>query len=135
MKHPYSDEFSVPPALILPAIVRIPRNAKAVREFRAKIDTAADICAVPQSLIEDFRPPEFTKRFVRQTGRLEGTYWVTIELDGNSYDVEALSRSIPYVLIGRDILNELVLVADGPNEVFELQRPTPPQRRRGRGQN
>jgi len=31
-----------------------------------------------------------------------------------------LAHDVPYVLIGRDILNQVVLIADGPNETFEL---------------
>jgi hypothetical protein len=117
----------------MPAAVHIPGDARTVRPFRAKIDTAADVCAVPRHFVEELRPTVFNQRYVRLTGRLEPTYLVMIELDGHLYPAEVLARPAPYVLIGRDILNELVLIADGPNEWFELQRPTPPQRRGVRG--
>ena len=57
---------------------------------------------------------------VRQTGRTVYSYILGIELDGRIYSVEVVPHNAPYVLIGRDILNQMTLIADGPNEVFEL---------------
>ena len=125
MKHEYSDEFSYPPALIMPAKVIVPHDARLVRSYRAKLDTAADLSVVPRSFIEEFRPASFYKRTVRQTGRVEYTFILSIELDGRVYSVEVVPHNAPYLLIGRDILNQLVLIANGPNEVFELIHSSP----------
>jgi hypothetical protein len=120
MKHAYSDEFSSPPALILPVEIRIRHDARPAYACRGKIDTAADMTVVPRLFVEQFRPAAVRAYRIRQTGRWEYSYLLEIELDGKRWAVEAIAHDIPYVLVGRDILNQLKLVADGPKEVFEI---------------
>ncbi len=43
--------------------------------------------------------------------------------DWASFDVEVVSLPRDSILIGSDLLNQVVLRADGPSEVFELIRP------------
>ena len=54
------------------------------------------------------------------------TYYGTIVVESRSFDVEMATQDRPYVLLGRDIINQFVLHADGPAEIFELTWPPPP---------
>ncbi len=120
MKHAYSDQFSNPPALIMSAELQFHGRGEAFVKCFAKIDTGADLTAVPRRLIERFKPLAFNTFRVRQTGRREQSYLLEVVLEGRRYSVEAIGHDRPYVLVGRDILNQLTLIADGPGERFEL---------------
>jgi predicted aspartyl protease len=125
MSHRYSDEFSSPPALIMPAEIYAPRQSVGGFACRAKLDTGADLCVFPRTAISVVKVPGFNRWRVRQTGREERSYLVEIVLDGRRYSVEAIAHDRPYLLIGRDVLNQVKLVADGPAETFELIHPAP----------
>jgi len=119
MKYPYSGKFS-PPALMVPAELSIPHQGEGAFRCRAKLDTAADISVVPRKFIERFGPLAFNTLRIRQTDRCEYSYLLEITIAGHRYSVEAVAHDASYALIGRDILNQCTLIADGPNETFEL---------------
>ena len=80
---------------------------------------------IPVSVLKPLRILVFGQRFVHIHGRgrfSTPTYWVEIALDGLLYRVEAIGHDQPYALIGRDILNEMTLVADGPAQTFWFKR-------------
>ncbi|HVX84257.1 MAG TPA: hypothetical protein VH253_05525 [Phycisphaerae bacterium] len=120
MQHRYSDEFSIPPALILPVEVQAPRRTDVVMACRAKLDTAADLSVLPRNCIKRLKLVAFNTLRIRQTGRQEWSYLVEIVVEGRRYSVEAITHDRRYALIGRDILNEVKLIADGPREIFEI---------------
>jgi len=120
MRHCYTEQGLSPPALFVSVILKFHGSPYVAGPIDAKIDTAADITAVPRQLAERRGVISFGDRFVRQTGRTQTTHLVELEINGKIYFLEALAHDIPYVLIGRDILNQCTLIADGPNEAFEL---------------
>ncbi|HVT81868.1 MAG TPA: hypothetical protein VHM90_14575 [Phycisphaerae bacterium] len=122
MQHRYSDEFSSPPALILPVEVHAPRRVDAGMSCRGKVDTAADLSVLPRQCIKHLKLVAFNTLSIRQTGRQEWSYLVEIVVEGRRYSVEAITHDRPYILLGRDILNDVKLIADGPSEVFEIVR-------------
>ncbi len=81
--------------------------------------------AIPRSFTSASTLVKWGERRIRQTGRIEPTYLVEVELDNVLYSVEATVHDGSYILIGRDILNQLTLIADGPKETFELIHPKP----------
>ncbi len=119
MRHRYTDQNLSPAAMLLP--VKIWSGGREGEwAVTGKLDTAADMTAIPRDLPGPEGVPRFATRRIRQTGRVESTYLVEVELDGQVYSIEAVGHGATYALIGRDILNELKLIADGPAEVFEL---------------
>ena len=122
MKYSYSEEF-LPPALVMPAEFGIPHQDDVSFKCRAKLDTGADVSVVPRKFIERFRPLAFNTLCIRQTGRREHSYLLEIMIAGHRYSVEAVAHDASYALIGRDVLNQAVLIADGPREIFELHHP------------
>src|SRR5687768_14740913 len=106
MKRAYSRDFS-PPAPMLPLVVRSPGGPE-TRHIEGKIDTGADICALPDSVIADLDlPPVRSVRAASFGGVLQEAllFHVDLEIAGRrSKHVEALSTRRPYAIIGRNIL-------------------------------
>lgn len=107
-----------PPALMFPLHFRGLGLFK-VFENEGKIDTAADMTAIPVRLQEGLSLKPFTRR--RTKGALDSNYVTTptflleYSLDGSEFfELEVLITARPYVLLGRDVLNSLVLIANGP---------------------
>ena len=132
MKRRYSDRFTFPPALILDVDI-IATGTDRQRRIPAKIDTGADMTAIPDSLIAELKLLEFNKRIlyaVGHPGYLCFTYLATIMVESRSFEIEMATHNRPYVLLGRDILNQFILHADGPAEIFELTWSSPHKKRR-----
>jgi predicted aspartyl protease len=125
MKHAYSDRFTAIPAMILEVrvfAIGTPRS----RRVPAKIDTGADLCVLPDSIVSEVRLAAFGFRMLRAVGHpayKAPTYWAGITMSSHDFTLEVVSHSQPYALLGRDLLNQLKLIADGPNETFELLFP------------
>lgn len=132
MKRAYSRDFS-PPAPMLPLVVRSPGGID-VRHIEGKIDTGADICALPDSVIADLDlPPVRTVRAAGFGGVLQDVLLFHVDLemaDRRSKHVEALSTRRPYAIIGRNILQQFAIRLDGPKSMLTLSLPTPSKRRR-----
>lgn len=127
MKFKYSyDVF--PPGLILPVRISVngTRNGK---QAIAKIDTGADISVIPEELRKELRLSPRGVIWARGTFDKEKkpypTFFVTLSInDSFSFEIEVISSHREYILIGRDLLNQIVLYANGPSEFFELTNET-----------
>lgn len=123
MKFKYSyDVF--PPGLILPVYVSS-IGTKDGKEVEAKIDTGADISVIPEKLRKELNLPPRGVIFVRgvfdRKLKAHPSFFVTLSINHSfSFDLEVISSPRKYFLIGRDLLNQIILHADGPSELFEL---------------
>jgi predicted aspartyl protease len=99
----------------------------------ALIDTGADISIIPrrlQVLWKLFQFSSMTSVDFRGAEKDEDTYLVRVKIaDLYSGLIEVILSDEDEVIIGRDILNKLILNADGINQVFALnegivQRPS-----------
>lgn len=126
MKRAYSRDFS-PPAPMLPLVVRSPGGTE-MRHIEGKIDTGADICTLPDSVIADLDlPPVRIVRAAGFGGVLQDMllFHVDLEVAGRrSKHVEALSTRRPYAIIGRNILQQFVIRLDGPRSMLTVSVPT-----------
>jgi hypothetical protein len=123
MKKEYDLGFD-PPAPVLPIVVHGPTGR--VARLQAKVDTAADVCGLPRAVVLDLGLLP-TRRVRASTWRGEPT-----EVRLHRGDVTLLRRHIPavewlpiarpYALLGRSLLNDLVLVLDGPGLETEVLR-------------
>lgn len=131
MKRKLSRAFD-PPAPMVPVRLRSPGGLDSA-DLEGKLDTGADLCAVPEQLVETLGLPPV--RVVRAAGFLGGlqetiVYRVDITLDGIDFErIEALATRRSYAIIGRNVLRSLVLRVDGPRELLELGPPRAPKRR------
>jgi predicted aspartyl protease len=123
MKRALSRAFQ-PPAPMVPVVLRAPAGVDAVA-VEAKLDTGADLCAVPERHVAELDlPPVRTVRAAGFVGALHEAivYRVDITLAGVELArVEALSTKRPYVILGRNVLQRLVLRVDGPREMLEIR--------------
>lgn len=100
-----------------------------ILDFDAKIDTGADIMVVPSTVRQRFGIPVTT--WTDSSGAL-GQKWtkvpifyVRLRVAGRDW-ISALATESrrDYVLLGRNVLNQFVLTAHGPEGWFELELPT-----------
>ena len=90
----------------------------------AKIDTGACVSVIPETVKRLLRlKPRGAIRLGNALSKSVAPYprySVNLAFAGWSFDIRPISRPRTDVLIGRDVLNQLVLNADGPSQVFEL---------------
>jgi hypothetical protein len=123
VKRPYDRSFD-PPAPALPIVVRR-RDGRPMR-LVAKLDTAADVCGMPSKQLADLGFPP-ARRIRTLTFRGEPMEAVLhrgdVEVAGRRLSqVEWLPIGRPYALLGRSVLNQLVVRLDGPALTTTLGR-------------
>ena len=124
MRRAYSHAFE-PLAPVVPVSVTAPDPGRP-KLLDGKLDTGADICAVPDFVIAELAlPPVGTVRAAGYAGELRemAVYRVNVEIDGHVHrNVKALSTRRPYAIIGRNVLRSYLLRLDGPKDRLELER-------------
>jgi len=123
VKRPYDRSFH-PPAPAFEATVHAPDGRS--RTIRAKLDTAADVSGLPRDLVDELALPP-ARRVTTSTFRGEPVqarlHRGDLVVAGRRFaQVEWLPIGRPYALLGRDVLNDLVLRLDGPSLVTEVLR-------------
>lgn len=123
----YSYGFGHPPALIVP--VRIgKRGGTASQPLDGRIDTGADATLIPTRLVAELRlrATDFANvRGILQPFPMRLPVYLTemhIERCG-VFDAKVIAYPRADALLGRDLLNRLVMLADGPAGFFELSAP------------
>lgn len=113
-----------PPAPFVEGSLHHPDNPKQSTHFRAKIDTGADISAIPASLVSQLQLPVASKMLVEGYDGVSVTvssYSVLIEVAGTRFENwEVIAFPDDYILLGRDILNHYYVQLNGPNLTFTL---------------
>ena len=89
----------------------------------ALIDTASDLTRLPPRIKDVLQLTEFSKAMIQfGDGRVvePPTYIATISWNGFRFPVEVYyaTKDIDYVLIGRNLLRELVMHCDGKQELL-----------------
>ena len=129
MKRPLDRAFQ-PPAPMVPVRVRAPEGVDWA-SLDAKVDTGADLCAVPDPELEalDVAPVRVVRAATFSGGFHEApVYRVDLEIAGEFLArVEALATRRPYVIAGRNVLRHFVVKVDGPREEVSLRRPAKPR--------
>jgi predicted aspartyl protease len=124
MKHSYSRKL-FPPAPYIEMRLGIPDESLKVGPLSALIDSGADITVVPQHYIRRLGLSIEDHGFLRgEWGerRKVRIYTVDVSIDGIRLPaVEvAADAQIKEVLIGRNILNMLRVLLDGPKQIVEI---------------
>jgi len=123
MKHPYSTHMD-PPAMMLSMQVGDIDGPLSL-SVDAMIDTGAFMTALPEALVKQLgvkvRGSVDVWRYGDKEPVARTTFFVKLQLEtGPAIEVEVLTSPKRTGLLGRDVLNDFVLVADGPEELFEL---------------
>ncbi len=123
MKFNYSSDL-FPPGLILPAFARS-LDAADIIAGEAKIDTGADLTVIPEHMRLKLKLKPCGRTFCRgafdRQAQEVPTYFIELSLDRKNFiQLEVLSVPRKALLLGRDVLNGFVLLANGPKEFFEI---------------
>ena len=98
-----------------------------MRSLSWKIDTGADVTVIPMSLAAGIGLTATRYAWISAydgTLSLRPVYYATFEFCGVSLSsVRCVESQRDIALIGRNVLNQLVLVLDGPNLEFEVKLP------------
>jgi len=117
MSHIYDSKYT-PPIPILPIILHNPKNGQSINCETAYLDTGADGTVVPQALLEELGVEQaYTKSMRSQWGerRDVSIYSIDVDVDGeylSAIDVVGDEMG-DELLLGRNILNRLIILLDG----------------------
>ncbi len=124
MNHPYSDDY-YPPAPGIAIQFGIPDERLSVGPIWAFFDTGADVSIIPLKYIRPLNMPAEDRKYLRsQWGepRVVDTYFLDIGIENYRFpavEVAADARGDEIVL-GRNILNKLVITLNGPKQTVKL---------------
>jgi hypothetical protein len=107
--------------------------------LQAKIDSGADVCAVPEHLVAELAlPPVRAVRAAGFQGELREVVVFRVDLSLGDWAfprVEAIATRRSYVIVGRNVLRQLLVRLDGPRAQLDLLRPSLPRKRGGRARD
>jgi predicted aspartyl protease len=119
----YSSAF-LPPAPTLEVVVHNAQTGASTTVL-AKIDTGADGSVIPVTLVEQLGLIPFdTLVSIAFDGSTEEqtSYMIDLTIAGRTFtDLEVITAPLAYVLIGRDVLNHVVTILNGPDQVFDIR--------------
>jgi len=119
------NEGEEPPAPFLAVTIHHPESPHQPIQVQAKIDTGADISAIPVSIIGELGLPVTSKLLVEGydgTASTVSTYGAILQMDQARFrSQEFIAIGEPHALLGRDILNYYYLLLNGPELTFDLR--------------
>lgn len=113
-----------PPAPYVDLEIKPSFSPRSFLSYRAKVDSGAAMTVIPSSLIDQWKLKPFSVVFVRgydgQTStRL--TYLIDLMIGNKKFAQLEVTLSLrTNVLLGRDVLNHLRIVLDGPRQTTEI---------------
>jgi predicted aspartyl protease len=119
------DESYFPPAPSLEISLAVPDEAFSIGPLQALVDTGTDVSLVPASFIAQLNIQVDNRKYLRsQWGerRVVDTYFLDVGIDGLRLPaIEIVADPLTEeVIVGRNILNKLVITLNGPAQALEI---------------
>lgn len=120
----YSSSYD-PPALIAKLALKKIESADRLRDVEVLLDTGSDITLLPKTALDslDF-PPEFGTKIslVAFDGSVTeyDIYELQIDFMGLRFTGKYCAIDDPIGILGRDVLNKVSLLLDGPNLEWDI---------------
>lgn len=124
IRYSYNQQV-VPPAPFVHVAILPPEHGIAVSDLPALLDTAADITVIPTWVADELHLIPLDETPIGGfDGRVSwvSTFLIKLELRQSApkFIRVVASRDEPYVLLGRDVLNDHRVVLDGPQLRLEI---------------
>ena len=124
MSFPYSPEYT-PPAPIIQVRFGAPEESPKVGPFQALIDTGADMTLAPKAILLDVGAPSlFEAQLSSQWGELHNTVVYLIDVYIGELKLVgvhiAAEENAEEIILGRNVLNKLPLLLDGPKQFAKI---------------
>ena len=128
-QHTY-DQSYWPPFPTIEVVIANPFSDQATVPLPAKVDTGADMTVIPRRLAVELGLTSFSRVLVQGfRGQPKVTRTYPADVNVNGYTVEfvelILNDTENELLLGRDVLNELVLILNGPASIVEVAQNRP----------
>ena len=113
--------WGAPPAPTVQVVIR-PVYGGATYEGLALLDTGATCCVVPQSFADKAGWRWDGRRLISTPSgtRTMFVYSVVIEAFSRQWTVDAIGSQRPYAIIGRNLVNDLRILLNGPALKMEV---------------
>lgn len=119
------DQSVQPPAPFLDVLIRHPRVSDRVQRVPAKLDTGADLTAIPEAVADDLEllaARTILAEAYDGTRSSLRTYLIILEVAQARFrHLEVILAPETYVLLGRDVLNHFYTHLNGPDFTFDLR--------------
>jgi len=126
MDYPYSKQYR-PPAPVSELAVVHPQNPDSLTQVMGKIDTGADITTLPETILLHLEIPPCREVVAIGFDDVETrrrTYLVNLRIAGVTHPFqEVMATSGNQVLIGRDLLNQWIIILNGPDAHLDISVP------------
>jgi predicted aspartyl protease len=124
VRYSYSQQIS-PPAPFVHVSLACPETKAEIADLPAQLDTAADRTVIPAELVDRLGLAPLDEIHVGGFGGqilLVRTYRIAVAIRGcQAKLVEVIAHSEePFILLGRDLLNDRQLFLDGPGLALEI---------------
>ncbi len=119
----YNTDYD-PPAIVLTMTVSGVVHRRPRIELSALIDTGADITAIPESIVDKLKLYPFGRLQLEDMNAVKTpvfTYEAHLNLtEEAAKKMEVVLTPYPFVILGRDWLQNYYLLLDGPGQQFQL---------------
>jgi predicted aspartyl protease len=123
---PYDDRLFVPPAPVLNARLRNPQSGTIIPDVLLLIDTGADVTLLPLGMVNaaGIEQTGTSYELLAFDGRSHSASVVRAELllHGRTFRGQFLVIDQEVGILGRNILNTLALLLDGPQQTWSEHR-------------
>jgi hypothetical protein len=123
----YDDRHFSPPAPVLHATLRNPGTGAAVSDVMLLIDTGSDVTFLPVTAADSIRIEPSGERY--ELSAFDGTKSIAdairadLSLLGRNFRGQFLLTEAMVGILGRNVLNNLSLILDGPRLTWEEKTP------------
>src|SRR5262245_36700417 len=125
IRYSYNQQVQPPAPFIYVAVIAPGQTTRADR-VPMLIDSGADLSVIPQRLIAELNLIKFSNVGVggfRESLEPGDTFLVGLQIhDWEIEAVEVIAGDDSYGLPGRDVINQFLIILDGPNLALTLQR-------------